>query len=74
MVLASYVAFMPLAKLLAMMQEKGFLKPEDRPTIVRVIRVYVIRPIRVFIEDVRTKPFADVLAIYVRGALLHTYR
>lgn len=66
MVLASYVAYLPLLKLLRMMEDKGFLKKENRPTVLRVLRVYCWQPTVAFVTDLRTKPIGQVAGEWVR--------
>jgi len=43
----------PLASLLVALESRGFLKKGDRPTLIKVIKVYVIEPVLDFVRDPR---------------------
>jgi hypothetical protein len=73
MVLVAYAAYLPLAKLVNIMQEKGFLKKEDRPSTLRVLRVYVARPARALRNDLASKSWEEVWKTWVAGEYVVPY-
>ena len=67
MLAMNYSAYRPLAKLRAVLEEKGFCNRRDRPTLIRVIRVFIVLPIIHTYQDLRSRPLSESIRLYILG-------